>query len=160
MTVMKTEIFETLNQRITVETPVVTREQLHAALSCFVGRLVTPELKRDMQVTVATLLAPKITIEECSPPSSLLIHLPLYQHISVGHRQVRALKVAAVIPNPRGIELHFENTRYAPIQVSNRWNIDWAPEPGGYYGHAQNGEPFYMSADGFNENYTMIEVGA
>jgi hypothetical protein len=90
---------------------------------------------------------------------SLLIHLPLYQHINA-RRQVRALKIAHVIPNPRGVELHSENTRFVPIQVPTEWAEEWAPEPGGYYGHNQNGEPFYLEQSAFEHAYTMIEVGA
>lgn len=156
---MSIEIIETLNQRIIIEMPMLTREQLTHALRPFVGRLVTDDLQTEMRVAIATILAPKITIE-CTAPSSLLIQLPLYQHVSIGHRQVRALKIAAVIPNPRGFELHFENTRFAPIQVSNRWHIDWAPAPGCYYGHAENGEPFCHAAEFFDPLYTMVEVGA
>lgn len=155
---MSIEVIETLNQRIIIEMPMLTREELTNALRPFVGHVVTDELKTKMRVLIATMLAPKITIE-CTAPSSLLIQLPLYQHISA-NRQVRALKIAAVIPNPRGIELHFENTRYTPIQVSNRWALDWAPEATGYYGQAENGEPFYLEASAFEHAYTMIEVGA
>ena len=90
---------------------------------------------------------------------SLLIELPQYQHISA-NVTVRALKIAAIIPNPRGIELHFENARFAPIQVSNQWDRFWAPEPGGFYGHDETGEQVYLHAESIQDYYTMIEVGA
>lgn len=156
---MSIEIIETLNQRIVIELPCLTREDIHAALEPFVGRLVNIELHNEMRDAIKAMMVPRVTIESLTPPSRLLIHLPLYQHVSA-ERQVRALKVAAVIPNPRGIELHFQNTRYAPVQVSNRWANDWTPAQGGYYGHAENGEPFYHTAEFFDSLYTMVEVGA
>lgn len=156
---MSIEIIETLNQRIVIELPCLTREDIHAALEPFVGRLVNIELHNEMRDAIKAMMVPRVTIESLAPPSRLLIQLPLYQHRRV-ERTIRALRIAAVIPNPRGIELHFENTRYAPIQVSNRWNIDWAPEEGGYYGHAENGEPFYLDKVAFDDGYTMVEVGA
>lgn len=153
---MSREVIDTLNMRVTIDLPTVTREQLRDALTCMLGRTVNDQTCREAETIVADLMRPVITVE---PVASLLIHLPLYQHIAAS-RSVRALKIAHVIPNPRGVELHFENTRYAPIQVPNQWAIDWAPEATGYYGHAVNGEDFYLDGDAFERNYTMIEVGA
>lgn len=155
---MSIETADVINMRVTIERPIVTRESLRDALNCLLGKPINADTLAEAQRIVATVMKPIITVEPITG-SSLLIHLPLYQHISAG-RQVRALKIAAVIPNPRGIELHFENTRYTPIQVSNRWHIDWAPEAGGYYGQAENGEPFYLEQSAFEHAYTMVEVGA
>lgn len=80
---------------------------------------------------------------------SLLIELPLYKH----RRPYRGLKIAAIIPNPRGIELHFENQRYTPIQVPSEWVGHWAAEVGGYYCHTSTGEEVYFRAATFEANY-------
>lgn len=48
---------------------------------------------------------------------AFLRQLPRYQC----HKQVSALKIKAVIPNPRGFELHFEDERFAPHEVPASW---------------------------------------
>lgn len=45
---------------------------------------------------------------------------------------IGALKIATVIPNPRGAELHFEDARYVPIQVDAGWLALNGPGPGEY----------------------------
>lgn len=156
---MSRETFEFMNLRVSVDRPTVTRDQIESALRSLGPLKISPESMVKVEEAIATLFEPTLEIT-ATTHSSLLINLPLYQHIRVP-RQVRALKIAAVIPNPRGIELHFDNTRFTPIQVSNRWAIDWAPAVGGYYGQTEkNGEPFTMDGPAFEGAYTMIEVGA
>lgn len=62
---------------------------------------------------------------------SLLIELPRYVR-SHPSGEIQALKIAHTIPNPRGIELHFDNQRYAPIQVDAAWFDKQKVESGGY----------------------------
>lgn len=45
------------------------------------------------------------------------IPLPTYQC----HKRVQALRIMAVIETPRGLELHFEDERFVPMQVSKEW---------------------------------------
>lgn len=143
--------------RICIEQPDISRESLLAALACLRGKPFSTETLNEAETIVSRLLQPVITVMPMT--TSLLIELPLYQHIRRNF-QTRALKIAHVIPNPRGVELHFENQRYAPIQVSNGWAIEWGPQAGSYYLHAQNGEPMLLSGEYFESKYTLIEVGA
>lgn len=85
---------------------------------------------------------------------SLLIELPQYQR---GQHRLGALRIAAIIPNPRGIELHFENTRYAPIQVGQQWVAIHAPELGTYFVVMDDGKDGCMSADVFESECTALE---
>lgn len=86
---------------------------------------------------------------------SLLIELPQYQRA----QKLGALRIAAVIPNPRGVELHFDNTRYAPIQVSLQWVAIHIPEPGTYFVVMEDGRDGCMSADVFESECTAVEAG-
>lgn len=72
------------------------------------------------------------------------------------HKEVWALKVANIIIHDDHHELIFEDTRYAPIDVS----IDWllARSVGGYYVVYQDGYTSYSPADAFEEGYTLIEA--
>jgi hypothetical protein len=53
-----------------------------------------------------------------------LLPLPCYQ----SNEQVPALKIKAVIPNPRGFELHFEDERFAPHEVPSAWVSKHSPD--------------------------------
>lgn len=164
MTVLSSTVIGASNFRISITHPVISRESLTVALSPLLGKPINADTLAEARRIVEAAMQPTITVEEIPAPASLLIELPLYQHISKP-MQVRALKIAAVIQNPRGFELHFENTRYVPIQVSGRWYTDWEPDRGGYYAHgyyadAGNGEPLYLSALDFEPLYTLIEVGS
>lgn len=81
---------------------------------------------------------------------SLLIELPQYQRT----QKAGALRIAAIIPNPRGVELHFENTRYAPIQVGMNWVSLNMPEAGGYFVVFEDGFDGYRPAAQFDAEYT------
>lgn len=86
---------------------------------------------------------------------SLLIELPKYWCL----QHVGALRIATIIPNPRGVELHFENTRYAPIQVSLQWVATHVPEPGAYFVVMEDGRDGCMSADRFESEYAELVLG-
>lgn len=83
---------------------------------------------------------------------SLLIELPQYQRA----QKAGALRIAAIIPNPRGVELHFENTRYAPIQVSTGWVSQHMPDVGGYFMVMEDGFDGFRSAAQFDAEYTPV----
>lgn len=86
---------------------------------------------------------------------SLLIELPHYRT----RQRVQALKIAHTIPNPRGVELHFVNTRFTPIQVDAAWFDQQKVETGGYY-TLLDGEPWFIAAALFDFVYEPAEGGA
>ena len=81
--------------------------------------------------------------------------IPTYQC----HKQVQALKIAHLLANPRGIELHFEDERFAPIEVTARWVDLHKPEAGGYFVIYENGVRSHSQADAFDASYTLISGG-
>lgn len=84
-----------------------------------------------------------------------LIELPRYRC----HKEVHALKISHVLPNPRGIELHFSDTRYCPIEQSNAWFDKHKPEVGGYFVWYADGYKSYSPAAAFEEGYSLINYG-
>lgn len=93
---------------------------------------------------------------------SNVIEIPRYQC----HKQVQALKIKLVIENPRGIELHFEDERYAPIQMSAAWAAfhaetgkDKADPTGGYIVWYEDGYTSWSPAEAFEQGYSLIEAG-
>lgn len=54
--------------------------------------------------------------------SNFLKLLPQYDC----HKRVGALKIALVLPNPRGIELHFTDESVVPFQMSDEWDKNTA----------------------------------
>lgn len=91
--------------------------------------------------------------------SGLLISLPRYRC----HVEVNALKIAHVIPNPRGAELHSEDTRFVPIPVDHAFVAEWGPQPGDYWVSYpnENGSMTQMicTAKAFEEGYALIDAG-
>lgn len=83
---------------------------------------------------------------------SLLIELPQYQRA----QKVGALRIAHIIPNPRGVELHFDDQRYAPIQVSLSWIARHAPEVGGYFMVREDGFEAFCPEAQFSGEYTAV----
>lgn len=84
---------------------------------------------------------------------SHLIALPRYN----SRKFIQALKIKHVIPNPRGHELHFENDRYAPVEVTNDWVQSRKPLPGGYFVLHIDGYPTYMTGEAFESQYELAE---
>ncbi len=78
--------------------------------------------------------------------------LPLYQC----HKQVRALKIAHLVANPRGVELHFEDQRYAPMQFPAQWIDQHKVEAGGYFVWYEDGYKSFSPAGAFEAGYTLI----
>ena len=60
--------------------------------------------------------------------SGFTIPIPNYWR----REQVQALKIKAVIPNPRGFELHFEDERFCPVEVMADWMMQILPSDKGY----------------------------
>lgn len=84
--------------------------------------------------------------------------IPTYQC----HKQVQALKIKAIIPNPRGVELHFEDERFCPIQFDEEWVNRHFPYPGGYvvwYGsdNYANNYVSFSPALAFEAGYTLVD---
>lgn len=94
--------------------------------------------------------------------NQFLISLPRYQ----SHKQVSALKIRAVVPNPRGFELHFCDERFAPHEVPPFWvgkhSTDVLGEPealvGGYFVVYDDGYQSWSPAAVFEEGYTLIRT--
>lgn len=83
---------------------------------------------------------------------SFLINLPRYQC----HKQVSALQIKHCIPNPRGVELHFADERYVPMQMTDEWMKKTGAEPGGYFVWYDDGYQSYSPAQAFEAGYTRI----
>ena len=81
---------------------------------------------------------------------SLTREIPVYQC----HKTVQALKISAVIDNPRGYELHFEDDRFAPIEVLASWVDKHDPKPGGYFVVYGDGYKSFSPATAFEAGYT------
>lgn len=94
--------------------------------------------------------------------ASFLRQLPRYRC----HKQVSALKIKAVIPNPRGFELHFEDERFAPHEVPASWVAKHRSGPidsfellaGGYLVAYDDGYLSWSPAGAFESGYTLIEA--
>lgn len=79
--------------------------------------------------------------------------IPTYQC----HKRVQALRIKAVVQNPRGFELHFEDERFVPMQVDDAWVYAKGAEAGGYV--VWYGPDNYMSwspAAAFEAGYRLV----
>lgn len=97
----------------------------------------------------------------------MLRDLPRYQCI----KTVSALRIKAVIPNPRGYELHFEDERYAPHEVASWWvarqtisGVRELPEEsqrliGGYLVVYEDGDQSWSPAAAFEAGYVLQSTG-
>lgn len=85
---------------------------------------------------------------------SMIIDIPRYRC----HKEVGALRIRHVIPNPRGIELHFTDARFVPMQVGGDWGVRHKPEPGGYFVAYDDGYTSYSPADAFESGYAPIDA--
>ena len=85
--------------------------------------------------------------------NQFLRQLPRYRC----HKEVSALKIADIVPNPRGYELHFEDQRFAPHQVSEEWVGRHLPSPGGYFVVYEDGYQSWSPAQAFESGYHLIE---
>lgn len=89
---------------------------------------------------------------------SNIIEIPRYQC----HKQVRALKIKLAIMNPRGVELHFDDERYCPIEMP----IEYARKhtnaqgvqalAGGYVVWYEDGYTSWSPAEPFENGYVRI----
>lgn len=79
-------------------------------------------------------------------------NIPTYQ----SNKTVQALKIAHLIANPRGIELHFVDQRFVPAQAAAVWVTEHSVMEGGYLLVDEGGRPLYMPADAFEAAYTLI----
>lgn len=86
--------------------------------------------------------------------NQFLRQLPRYRC----HKEVSALKIADIVPNPRGYELHFEDQRFAPHQVSEEWVGKHWPQPGWYFVVYEDGYQSCSPAQAFESGYALIEA--
>lgn len=90
-----------------------------------------------------------------------VIQIPRYQC----HKQVQALKIKLAIMNPRGVELHFEDERFCPIQMPlefARKHTDGQGTQalaGGYVVWYEDGYASWSPAEAFEQGYSLIEAG-
>lgn len=91
---------------------------------------------------------------------SFLRQLPRYQC----QKQVSALKIRAVVPNPRGFELHFCDERFAPHEVRSSWVGKHSPDicadadalVGGYLVVYDDGYQSWSPGPAFEAGYTLL----
>lgn len=79
-------------------------------------------------------------------------NIPTYQ----SNKTVQALKIAHLIANPRGIELHFVDQRFVPAQVDAVWVTTHSVMEGGYLIIGEGGYPSYSPADAFEATYMLV----
>lgn len=84
--------------------------------------------------------------------NQFLRQLPRYRC----HKEIGALKIADVVPTPRGYELHFEDQRFAPHEVSEEWTSKYWPQPGWYFVVYEDGYKSCSPAKAFEAGYTLI----
>lgn len=71
------------------------------------------------------------------------------------HKEVSALKIAHIVPNPRGVELHFV-LGYVPVEVPHGWVERTNAEAGGYFVVYDDGYTSYSPAKAFENGYCLI----
>ena len=81
--------------------------------------------------------------------------IPTYQC----HKQVQALKIAHLLANPRGIELHFEDERFGPAEMSAAWIDKHKVMAGGYLVIYDGGYASFSPAEPFEAGYTLVGGG-
>lgn len=74
--------------------------------------------------------------------------LPRYASIE----KIHALQVSAIIPNPRGQEVHFTDMNYAPVLLGN-WVLFMDIEQGDYAVFRASGKVEFMSPEAFKATY-------
>ena len=79
------------------------------------------------------------------------------------HKEVWALKIAAVYDNPAPVNpldeatIEFEGEQYGPIGVSLEYARKHNPYPGGYYIQYADGYESFSPAEPFESGYTLIK---
>lgn len=84
--------------------------------------------------------------------SQFLKPLPMYRC----HKEVAALKIAHVVPNPRGFELHFTDESYAPVEMSEGWMSRHRAQAGGYLVVYEDGYKSWSPEKAFEAGYSRI----
>lgn len=90
---------------------------------------------------------------------SFLVALPRYRPISGEPGEIYALKVAQVIENPRGYELHFEDRRFVPLQVSTDWVGDATSAVGNYWVMLPDGTETIVQASLLEATFVLSDTG-
>lgn len=78
--------------------------------------------------------------------------LPKY----VCHKEVRALKIQAVVRSGGKYTLHFVEPGYDPIEVHENFIDRHGPRAGGYYVVYKDGYASFSPALAFEEGYTAV----
>ena len=89
---------------------------------------------------------------------SIMIEMPRYKC----HKEVWALKIKEIemlgdALNYTGARLHFENKRYAPIEVGMDYIEKHKPVKNGYFVVYKDGYQSFSPADAFEDGYTEIK---
>lgn len=87
---------------------------------------------------------------------SLTRELPRYQGAA---GTVHALKIESLLENPRGIELHFEDKGFCPMQFPALWIETRQVEAGGYFVWDRYGDKSFVPGAEFEAAYTLIGGG-
>jgi hypothetical protein len=95
------------------------------------------------------MIQPNGTVLHVNP---LTRAIPTYQ----SNKTVQALKIAHLIANPRGIELHFVDQRFVPMQIASVWVTEHNVMEGGYLIIGDGGYPSYSPAAAFEATYKLI----
>lgn len=79
------------------------------------------------------------------------------------YKRVQALKIKAVVPNPRGWELHFDDGRFFPVEVPHGWmakhltgDNGTSQLVGGYAVWNEDGYMSWLPAADFEAGYSLV----
>lgn len=80
--------------------------------------------------------------------------LPKYR----SHKEVWALKIKAVlVAGDSGGHLVFEDSLFAPLDVSGQYVAKHKPKAGGYYVQYKDGYESWSPAKAFEEGYVLVD---
>ena len=89
---------------------------------------------------------------------SVTIELPSYSGKSSAE-VVHALKIEELFENPRGVELHFEDKRYCPMQFPSPWIETHGVKAGGYFVWDRYGDKSFVSCGEFEDRFKLQVAG-
>lgn len=87
---------------------------------------------------------------------SLTRELPRYERRQPSEI-IQALKIAHLLANPRGMELHFDDRRFMPVQVDATWFDRNKVEAGGYFVFYESGVRAFWPCELFERWHMLIE---
>lgn len=72
------------------------------------------------------------------------------------HKEVHALKIKAIVPDPAGYRIEPEEDGYAPLLVDATFVRKHNPHIGGYYVVYEDGYRSFSPAKAFEEGYARV----